>query len=83
MAEKLDPLRTWPELNKKLLLTTDIEEVRKLLADEINGRGRSAFALRIQCRLNKLRAEQERAAIKLKLKGPKGYPRPRLEEAKK
>ena len=83
MAEKLDPLRSWPELNKKLLSTEDVEETRKLLADELAGRGRIAFALRIHCRLNKIRAAQERAAIEAKLGGPKGYPRARHEVPKK
>lgn len=55
-------LKTWVGLNK-YIMTVDEEECQKLLIEEQNGRARKQFIRRIHCRLNKVRAERERAEL--------------------
>ena len=55
-------LKTWIDLNE-YIMTVGEEECQKLLVEEQNGRARKQFLRRIHCRLNKVRAERERAEL--------------------
>lgn len=55
-------VRTWKELNA-LVKDADRRTCRQLLDDEKNGKRRKQFLLRIHSRLNKVRADEERAEL--------------------
>jgi hypothetical protein len=57
-----DALTTWELLNTALLHATE-GECRDLINKEIKGRKRRMFLLRIYSRLNRIRAQRERADI--------------------
>lgn len=54
---------TWLELNK-ILMQLDEHGVRGLLDDELRGKRRQTYLLRIHKRYNILRAKRERAEMK-------------------
>ena len=58
-----DPLDTWNDLNAFIRAASEIE-AKRLLADELAGKKRLTFLLRIHSRLNKVRADRERADLK-------------------
>lgn len=58
-------LKTWVGLNN-LLRTADELLCRKLLKEEAGGKSRKQFLRRIHSRLNKVRAERERAELSTK-----------------
>ena len=58
-----DPLDTWNDLNAFIRAASEIE-AKRLLADELAGKKRFTFLLRIHSRLNKVRADRERADLK-------------------
>lgn len=63
MAKKQDPaLTSWTELNDALM-GGDEALAKRLLKEESSGRRRSQFLKRIHSRLNKLRADRERAEL--------------------
>ena len=55
-------LRTWPALNEALRLA-DEQLCQQLLKEELKGRRRKMFVKRIHSRLNKARADRERAEL--------------------
>jgi hypothetical protein len=57
-----DALTTWELLNPAHLHAT-VGECRDLINKEIKGRKRRMFLLRIYSRLNRIRAQRERADI--------------------
>ena len=58
-----DPaLMSWVSLNEELK-EADLKRCMVLLSTEKKGRGRKQFMKRIHSRLNKVRAEQERAEL--------------------
>lgn len=56
-------LISWEALNDAIMKAETEEECAKLLKQELRGRKRKQFALRIHSRLNKLRAARERVEI--------------------
>lgn len=56
-------LQTWIGLNDALR-TADEDQCQKLLDEELAGRRRKQFLLRIHSRLNKVRADRERGELK-------------------
>ena len=50
-------------LNELLMATDDEVKIADLLDAEVSGRGRKVFIMRIHSRLNKVRADRERAAL--------------------
>ncbi len=60
-------LATWDGLNEFVMGTDDEAVLQKLLKEELNGRKRAQFVKRIHSRINKLRADRERAELKEKL----------------
>lgn len=56
-------LKTWIGLNDFLMSASE-ESCEKLLQEELKGRKRRQFMLRIHSRLNKLRAIRERKELK-------------------
>jgi len=60
-------LATWDGLNEFVMSTDDESVLQKLLKEELNGRKRAQFVKRIHSRINKLRADRERAELKEKL----------------
>jgi hypothetical protein len=59
-------LRTWPALNEALRLA-DEQLCQRLLKEELQGRKRKMFVKRIHSRLNKVRADRERAELEAKV----------------
>lgn len=57
-----NPLDTWVLLNATVA-TLDEDGCVQLLAQEKNGKRRRMFLLRIHSRLNKVRADRERAEL--------------------
>ena len=55
-------LKTWIALND-FVRTANEDQCQNLLVEEQNGRARKQFMRRIHCRLNKVRAERERAEL--------------------
>ena len=55
-------LQTWSNLNAKLQ-DCDEATAAKLLKEELSGRRRKQFMLRIHSRLNKTRADRERSEL--------------------
>lgn len=64
MAQQKPPpeLATWIDLNAALM-GGDLALAERLLAEEKKGKQRKQFMLRIHSRINKLRAEAERAEL--------------------
>lgn len=60
-------LTTWDNLNEFVMKTTDESALQKLLKEELDGRKRSQFVKRIHSRINKLRADRERAELEAKI----------------
>lgn len=56
-------LETWSALNAYVMVRAEETDCEQLLAEELHGRRRKKFLLRIHSRLNKLRADRERAEI--------------------
>lgn len=56
-------LQTWVGLNEAVMNCTDEAKLQKLLTEELKGRKRKKFLERIHSRINKLRAERERAEL--------------------
>lgn len=62
-----DPnLASWEALNAAIM-QMDEQQARALLKKELNGRRRSQFLKRIHSRINKVRADRERAELEEKL----------------
>lgn len=61
-------LTTWDNLNTHVMNTDDEAKLQKLLKEELDGRKRKQFVLRIHSRLNKLRADRERVELLEKIK---------------
>lgn len=55
-------LATWVALNQALM-AGDIKLAERLLAEESKGKRRKMFLLRLHSRINRLRAQSERAAL--------------------
>ncbi len=47
-------LRTWVALNEAVMGSVDVDYLQSLLAEELEGRKRKLFLMRIQSRMNKL-----------------------------
>lgn len=62
-----DALKTWEGLNAALQ-GCDEASAAKLLKEELAGRRRKQFMLRIHSRLNKARADRERTELMAKVK---------------
>lgn len=64
MKEKITnpALKTWIALND-FVRTADEDACQALLLEEQEGRARKQFIRRIHCRLNRVRAERERAEL--------------------
>jgi uncharacterized ferredoxin-like protein len=60
-------LTTWDNLNSFVMETEDEAVLKKLLMEELSGRKRTQFVKRIHSRINKLRADRERAELEEKL----------------
>ena len=60
---KTPALKTWDSLNKVVRIANE-EQCFQLLKEEKKGRARQTFLLRIHSRLNKVRADRERQALK-------------------
>ena len=56
-------LASWVSLNEELQNCTEAE-AQKLMNEELQGRRRKQFLLRIHSRFNKLRADRERQELK-------------------
>ena len=54
----------WPALNKALRNLSKADDVKRLLGVEQRNKARKTFMMRIHARLNRLRAEEERAALR-------------------
>ena len=63
MTTKLPELRTWLLLNDAMQ-EADEAECQRLLKVELKGKRRKLFLLRIHSRLNKVRADRERAELR-------------------
>jgi len=59
-------LATWVALNEALM-AGDIKLAERLLAEESKGKRRKTFLLRLHSRINRLRAQSERAALMKKV----------------
>ena len=65
MGKQKEPspqLRNWATLNQALM-AGDLALAERLLEEEKKGQQRKMFLLRLHSRINKLRAENERAAL--------------------
>lgn len=64
MAKELQhvALASWYALNDEMK-TADEELCAKLLKQELEGKGRKQFVYRIHSRINKIRADRERAEL--------------------
>lgn len=60
-------LVSWDSLNSFVMETDDEAVLQKLLKEELSGRKRSQFVKRIHSRINKIRADRERAELEEKL----------------
>jgi hypothetical protein len=60
-------LSSWVDLNN-FIRSCDQQAAEKLLAEELAGKKRKQFALRIHSRINKVRADKERIEILRKIK---------------
>lgn len=60
-------LVSWDNLNAFVMATDDEPVLQKLLKEELSGRKRAQFVKRIHSRINKLRADRERAELEEKL----------------
>jgi len=60
-------LTTWVALNEHVMTSTDEQALTKLLEEELRGRRRKAFVMRIFHRINRLRMKRDTAALKLKM----------------
>lgn len=60
-------LKSWVGLND-FLMSADEAACKQLLREEMKGRARESFMNRIHSRLNKVRADRERAELKGKSK---------------
>ena len=63
MTAELPELRTWLLLNDAMQ-EADEAECQRLLKAELKGKRRKLFLLRIHSRLNKVRADRERAELR-------------------
>ena len=63
MTTELPELRTWLLLNDAMQ-EADEAECQRLLKVELKGKRRKLFLLRIHSRLNKVRADRERAELR-------------------
>lgn len=63
MTTELPELRTWLLLNDAMQ-EADEAECQRLLKAELKGKRRKLFLLRIHSRLNKVRADRERAELR-------------------
>lgn len=63
---KRPSLKSWTALNSALLTATE-KECEALLKEELAGRARRMFALRIHSRFNKQRYQRERAELNAKV----------------
>lgn len=61
-------LATWDGLNEFVMATDDEAALKKLLTEELKGRKRAQFVKRIHSRINKLRADRERAELEEQIK---------------
>lgn len=59
-------LRTWLALNDAIR-DADEEQCQELLKEELKGRRRKKFIMRIHSRINKVRADRERAELEAKM----------------
>jgi hypothetical protein len=59
-------LKTWSGLNE-YIREADEDACRAILAEELRGRKRGQFVKRIHSRLNKVRADRERAELRSKI----------------
>lgn len=57
------PLRNWTVLNEYLPTVDKASVLKALLTEELNGKGRKGFVVRIHQRYNILRMLEERAEI--------------------
>lgn len=69
-TQTTDILDRWKALNKYLANVTSESVCESLLKQEQRQRGRVSYMLRIHSRLNKLRADRERAALAAGYKWP-------------
>lgn len=56
-------LATWAALNDAVMATTDERQLHRLMVAETHGKNRRQFVKRIHSRLNKVRADRERAEL--------------------
>lgn len=61
-------LTSWDNLNEFVMETDDESVLQKLLKEELKGRKRAQFVKRIHSRINKLRADRERAELEEQIK---------------
>jgi hypothetical protein len=59
-------LKTWKSLNE-VVLTADETTCRMLIEEEIKGRKREQFIMRLFSRYNRVRAARERCELRLRL----------------
>jgi hypothetical protein len=62
MMDTKQVLETWISLNEAIM-EADEKQCQQLLKAELAGKKRKAFVLRIHSRLNKIRADRERAEL--------------------
>lgn len=61
-------LRDWPSLNDHVMKLTDERALSQLIEEELRGRRRKAFIMRIFHRVNRLRTLRETTALQARLK---------------
>lgn len=61
-------LQDWPSLNDHVMKLTSEQALRQLIDEELRGRRRKAFVMRIFHRVNRLRTLRETAELQTKLK---------------
>jgi hypothetical protein len=61
-------LKDWLSLNAHIMKLSDERALSQLIDEELNGRRRKAFVMRIFHRVNRLRTQRETAALQAKLK---------------
>lgn len=62
ISKQSPELNNWVDLNEALM-AGDLQLAEKLLKEEKAGKKRKQFMLRLHSRINKLRADSERAAL--------------------
>lgn len=62
-SKPLSALVNWPALNAALMTLTNEAQLQTLLQTERVGKNRPTFTKRIHARLNKVRADRERAEL--------------------